>query len=340
MTAKNDNNEQLIADLIRKFPKASNRTLARALHAKNPAKYPTIDRARDLVRYRRGNKGNAHRRRRGNINPDLRRPNGKAGELPALPESVAQSWEPFVIDAKRTLVVSDFHVPYHDLKAIEAAFAFGEQFKPDAILFNGDVFDFYQISRFDRNPTLPKVSSELLAGGQLFDHVRARFPKAKLYFKLGNHDERWAKYIFTAAPLLADIPEILNGWEHPAGIVRNRITVIGDQRPVMLGKLPVFHGHELGKGISSPVNPARGAFLRAHHTILVGHSHQTSGHADTNVWHDETFCWSTGCLCFLSPDYARINRWNLGFATVTVERDGSFNVNNMRISKSGQVRAS
>jgi hypothetical protein len=52
------------------------------------------------------------------------------------------------------------------------------------------------------------------------------------------------------------------------------------------------------------------------------------------------FCWSTGCLCDLTPEYARVNRWNWGFATVTVDTAGSFDVDNYRISAKGEIRSS
>jgi len=115
---------------------------------------------------------------------------------------------------------------------------------------------------------------------------------------------------------------------------------VEDQRPVMAGKLPILHGHELPKGVSAPVNPARGAFMRTLSTVLVGHSHRSSGHAESDMWHDETFCWSTGCLCDLTPEYARINRWNWGFALATVHDDESFDVENLRITADGKVRSS
>jgi hypothetical protein len=80
--------------------------------------------------------------------------------------------------------------------------------------------------------------------------------------------------------------------------------------------------------------------LRLLHTVLEGHGHRTSGHAESDMWHRETFCWSTGCLCDLTPEYARVNRWNWGFATVTVDTAGSFDVDNYRISAKGEIRSS
>jgi predicted phosphodiesterase len=222
------------------------------------------------------------------------------------------------------LVLSDLHIPYHSVSAIEAALDFGRQYNPDAVLINGDLFDFFQISRFDKNPTLPKVSAELSAGGEFFDHLRHQFPKAGLYFKLGNHDERWEHYIWKAAPLLSDIPDIVKGWEGPAGVVRNKVSVIRDQRPVMLGKLRVLHGHEKGRGVSSPVNQARGAFLRLLSSVLEGHGHRTSEHTERTADGATISCRSTGCLCGLHPDYARVNKWDHGFATVDVAKDGNY----------------
>ncbi len=38
------------------------------------------------------------------------------------------------------------------------------------------------------------------------------------------------------------------------------------------------------------------------------------------------------------PEYAKINRWNHGFAFVEISKDKTFNVRNMRIAKNGEVR--
>ena len=45
-------------------------------------------------------------------------------------------------------------------------------------------------------------------------------------------------------------------------------------------------------------------------------------------------------LCDLTPEYARINRWNWGFAVATVHDDRQFDVENLRITLEGVVRTS
>jgi predicted phosphodiesterase len=333
-TAEPTAKQRAIAALLKKHPDAGHRTLAKKLHDDNPALFPTLENARTAVRGYSGNLGAKSRTANKNQGRAIRPPR-KPGELPPLPKSEAKPWEPYKIDAKRVLVLSDVHLPYHDEIAVDAALAYGDEFQPDAILINGDLFDFYMGSRFDQDPTKPKIIAELAAGKLFFSHIKARFD-VPIFYKLGNHDERWNKYLALQAPALFDIEEVRNAWHIPAGIIDNGVKVIGEQRPVMLGNLMVLHGHEKGRGISSPVNPARGAFMRLLASVLEGHGHRQSEHSERTADGKEIVCRTTGCLCGLWPDYAKINKWSLGFATVEVEANKEYRVELKRIIE-GQV---
>jgi predicted phosphodiesterase len=320
-----------LEELCKKFPDASNLGLAKRAKAERPNSFATIETARSTIRSIRGAHGTA--KKKFATQP---RPKGTAGQVPKMPPSLSTAWEPFQIDAKRVAIISDVHIPYHDETAFSAAVKELKKQSPDCLLINGDFADFYQVSRHQRDPHHRRFSEELklVIGG--LEWIRHEFPKARIVYKLGNHEERWDHFIWNRAPEIYDLANVRI--DELVKAKQFGIEVIGDQRPIMLGKLPVLHGHELGRSIFSPVNPARGAFLRTHHTVLVGHSHQTSGHADTDMFHSEQFIWSTGCLCDLVPEYARINRWNHGCAVVYIASDGSFDVSNMRINKQGQVR--
>ena len=87
------------------------------------------------------------------------------------------------------------------------------------------------------------------------------------------------------------------------------------------------------------MNQARGAFLRLNHTVLEGHGHRTSTHSEPDMFGAERVCFSTGCLCDLRPAYAVLNKWNHGFAVVTVHDGGEFDVQNLRVA-AGRVRLS
>lgn len=321
---------QRAEELCKRFPSASNLSLARKLHAEFSCTV-TVDEARSRIRYVRGANGKGNRKYASQLQDRSHL------KTPPLPPSVAKPWTPFEIKgSKKVGIISDLHVPYHSDVALEAALDHLEKERVDTIVINGDAADFYACSRWDKNPNRIGLRAEMELFQQVLLHLRARFKKTRIIYKAGNHEERWNKYIWSKAPEVWDLDplqlhELLKLKSHS-------IEWVDDQRPMLLGKLPILHGHELPKGISSPVNAARGAWMRTKHTVLVGHSHQTSGHCEPDLWHSECFVWSIGCLCDMTPEYARVNRWNHGFAVVGVGKDGSFDVTNLRISKNGTVR--
>ena len=319
--------------LCQQMPEAPTKTLARRLADEFSC---TLEQARTTVRRVRGASGTKERKyattqRKGD--PEA----AKRAKVPPtqLPESLAEPWEPITLEGSKVLVLSDVHIPYHDKRAVEAAIKFGQSVKPDVVLINGDFADFYSQSRHQKDPRKRNVKGEIAAIQQGLRHFREQFD-CQIIYKFGNHEERWDVWVWNHAPEIADLEEI-----QLSQILRLQeigVEWVDQQRPIMAGKLPIFHGHELPKGMSSPVNQARGAFLRMLDTVLVGHGHRSSSHTEPSWEHNETTCWSTGCLCDMSPEYARINKWNWGFAYVEIDSDGSFAVHNKRISKSHHVR--
>jgi predicted phosphodiesterase len=248
-----------------------------------------------------------------------------------LPESDEAVYEPYHIVASRILVLSDIHIPYHSIDAITAAFDYAKKEKPDAILLNGDTIDFFQLSRFCKEPGKRSFGHELLAFKQFFEILDKTFPQAKKYFKLGNHEERYNHFLWMKAGELDGVDEF-----KLEEIIKARaegIEVIGDKRIIKAGELNIIHGHEFGGSVFSPVNVARGLFLKAKVSAIQGHNHQTSEHTESDMNGHIKTTWSTGCLCELHPAYLPINKWNWGFCMVDVDKSGEFEVTNKRIYK-------
>lgn len=324
----------LATEICLQFPNAPSRTLARKLYNENKELISTLDAARDAIRRARGNHGKVLRKY-----ATVRRPNGKSGWVPECPPSVAEDWKPVLIEGPCTVFgISDTHIPFHSKEAIETAVNYArKKHKPDVVVINGDGNDFYNISRFDKDPKHRDLKNELEVGKQFRSYVRGKFPDSRFIEKLGNHGERWDHWIWNKAAELWNVEAIQ--YHNVLDFEKYGIERVDDQ-PIMAGKLPILHGHEFGRsGIAAPVNPARGAFLRTLHTCLVGHLHRTSSHAESDMWSKEIFCWSQGCLCGLNPAYARVNRWNHGFVIIEVAKDGTFNVMNYRVT-GGEVRTS
>jgi len=304
-------------------PDAPNRTIARRVHGKYPLLSKSVENTRNHVRHVRGNNGN--RSRQFSTRP---RPNGKAGEVVVkMPRSHARDRLPFIMPAGNVLVISDLHVPYHSEDAIEAALNWRDDF--DMILINGDFMDFHHLSTFVKDAKAARLAEEVEAGRQMLDYL-ASYGRP-IFFKEGNHDERLVNYMYMRAP---DVGE-LDLWriDKLLDFEKHGITHIGDKRRVVVAEhLNVLHGHELTRGIAAPVNPARGAFLRSKVCTLVGHSHKTSQHDESTLDGTLIACWSTGCLCELSPYYSPYSGWNHGFAFVEVDENG-FTVHNKKIIK-------
>lgn len=315
-------------------PDAPTRTLARRLVRETKGAL-TIEQARKRIGRQFGVQGAKNRKKMKAAAPREKR---LAGDVYAMPPSKAERWSPHDLGIVGTVgVLSDIHVPYHSETALQASVAHLKAVGINGLVLNGDTADFYAISRWTKNPAKRDFKSELHQIRQLLGWLRQEFPEIPIVFKSGNHEERWNHWLWQHAPEISSEKEMgLEVWLH---LDRHGIALVEDQRPIMAGKLPIMHGHEKGKGISAPVNQARGAFLRLHHTVLEGHGHRTSGHCEPDMWGSEVFCWSTGCLCDLRPEYARLNKWNHGFATVKVDPDGMFDVSNYRIAN-GRVRSS
>jgi predicted phosphodiesterase len=227
--------------------------------------------------------------------------------------------------------LSDVHIPYHDLAALEIAIADGKKFKPDSVILNGDIADFYKVSRWRPDPRNVHLEVEIEKVKQFLDYARQEFPKASIVWKEGNHEERWEAYLTEKAPELLNITNFQ--FESIFELDRLGITLVRDQRMIMCGKLPVLHGHEYPKGITNPVNMARGMFLRGVDSALAGHGHRSSEHSESTLMGRLITCWSTGCLCEMHPKYARVNKWSHGFAMIENDKDGAFEVVNKRIYK-------
>jgi predicted phosphodiesterase len=303
-------------------------TLARVMYKENIGLFASVDDARTTLRYNEGKHG---KRQKGEARDKSLFMNEERPRNPwKLPESDETKYEPFIIKAKKIAVLSDIHIPYHSVAALSAALDFIQAEKPDAILLNGDTIDMYALSRFQKDPRKRSVAHELQATRDFLD-VLSQFG-AKIYFKIGNHEERYEHYLMRVAPELLGVREF--ELKHLLGLDPRGIDLIGDKRIIKANDLNIVHGHEFGQSIFSPVNVARGLFLRGKVSAMQGHNHSVSEHTESNMNGDIVTTWSLGCLCELNPAYLPINKWSHGFAIIDLsENDKDFHVRNYRIHK-------
>lgn len=323
---------------LRRYSTTSTLQIARILQKEHPLIFGDIEQAREVVRYYRGAHGNKHRAALKDI--EFIRPIEQAMQDKynpyGLPPAVDDNWTPVSLPFSkgRGLIIADLQIPYHDIEAITATFDWANNSGYiDFVLLNGDIDDFYQLSKFDKDPRKDSFLKELKATNTLLDSIEKTFPKARIIWKDGNHDNRFFLYLRRRAPELLELSDFVR--EKELKFEERGVFFVPNDVPIKVGKLNILHGHEL-QSVSTAVNPARGAYLKALECVLLAHSHRTSQHAEMSLSGRLDTAWSIGCLCQLHPEYARLNKWNHGCAGLEFDQN-DFEIENKRIIK-GKVR--
>ena len=330
--ARTNGNSTIAREYRTKYPDMASKKLARIMYAENNLAFKSEERALNILRYIEGKYGKTARTRTTVKDSQFFKEEARPYNPYKLPKSDETAFEPFVFKGhKRVLILSDIHVPYHSIDAITAAIQYAKKSKPDALLLNGDTIDCHRLSRFIKDPKKRNFKLELDTFKSLFD-VFEKELKCKIYFKIGNHEERYEHFLYEKAGELVGIEEF--EFENIIKARARGIEIIGDKRPMKLNNLWGIHGHEYVGGISAPVNPARGLFLKAKVSTFQGHNHQTSEHTEPTLTGKMVTTWSLGCLSELHPAYMPLNKWNHGFAEVDLDSNGEdFEFNNKRIFK-------
>jgi predicted phosphodiesterase len=311
-----------------KNPDMPTHKLARIMYAENKQMYINIEDARERLRYIEGKKGARLKKHVGNT--DFLLEKARPSNPYKLPPSDEAAYEPYILKASKVAILSDIHAPYHNIEALTCALDYCKKAKVDAVLIDGDLFDFHGLSKFLKDPRKKNFAQELEIGAEILRIIQKEL-KCPVYFKLGNHDERYQHYLWQKLGELNGVEDF-----EFSNLLTKRVPgvkIIDDKRIVKLGQLNAVHGHEFGGSVFSPVNIARGFYLRAKASTIGGHHHRTSEHTEQDINGKIVTTWSVGSLCELHPAYLPINSWNHGFAIVDVEKNGDFTVHNKRIFK-------
>lgn len=303
-------NTEIVLDYLKKYPRTPSRTLARLIEKDFPFLYNSSETYYSTVRRHRGESGKKERNRVVQ--------SGTLVEKVQIPESFSEvrSLFKFPITIKKLGVMGDQHIPYHDVRAIEVALDRFEEEKVDAILLNGDLLDFYQLSSHEKDPRKARFKEELEAGKQFFRYLRSRFPDIPIYFIPGNHENRFERFLRNKAAEFLGLDEFRLDVLLEVGA--HRIEYIPFRTNILFGDVLIEHGDKIpGAG---GVVPARTALMRFKRNILVNHFHKTSTSTQRIFDVEKEVVirgYSLGCLCELSPEYLEVNEWNHGFAILT-----------------------
>lgn len=320
-------------EIVIKFPNTPKASLAELLQKENKALYKDKEEARTYIRKATGSQGNKMRNELLSIAPQSKFPNGATYNPYQLPEQDHYDHSSFDLKVKKgdkIALLCDIHFPYQQNQALTTALDWFRKRKPTHIVLNGDTIDCFTLSSFEKDPSHRSFAGELKIVKDFLQILRSKFPTSKIIFKEGNHEERYLRFLRRRAPELLGI-EVFN-FDMLLGLKELDIQFVSNKKIIKCGKLNIVHGHEFGQQIFSPVNPARGLFLRSKANAICGHHHTTSSHSERTLEDKPIVCYSVGSLCELHPEYRPINNWNHGCAEIEiVSNDGWFVVENKKI---------
>jgi len=96
---------------------------------------------------------------------------------------------------KKIGILSDIHFPYHDLTALTCAIRHLKEENIDCLYLNGDVQDFFSISRHETSKDARNLSLEVDMNRDFLQKLRDIFRTIPIYYKLGNHENRFARML-------------------------------------------------------------------------------------------------------------------------------------------------
>lgn len=230
------------------------------------------------------------------------------------------------------VVVSDVHVPYHDVTCCDAVADLMDDLRPDGLVIAGDFLDFEEVSSHNAG-SLKKLEGKRIRttydkGNELLDQWdTAAGPQCTEKHLLdGNHEDRVNRWlasgdhaVFTGDDSVDIAKRLLledRGYEYHSG---------SEDEPacVELGHLLVTHGLYTNKF------HAQRHLDEYRKSVLYGHTHSPQT-VFGSAWGHQQVAVGLGYLgrenapCFNYKKKPR--RWAQGFALVHVHRDKTFNI--------------
>ena len=220
----------------------------------------------------------------------------------------------------KEIVINDIHIPFEDSLAVTSILDFIDYYKPNVIVLNGDIIDFYQVSSFIKNPLNKSVSAEIKLVNKFLERLRNLCPDSRIIYKEGNHENRLQKYLLQNANAIFDL--VTDLFQVKVGI--NELDIEYIVEPFKIGNLWHLHGHEKPGGAYNPEYITNVLWQYINNHFICGHYHRNQEKVFKRSLDKETF-WA-GAVGYLAGDleYAVLNKWSQGFATIEHINDKHF----------------
>jgi len=246
--------------------------------------------------------------------------------------------EEMVKQAKKNMIISDLHIPFEDSKAVGCMLDYAKAYKPNRVVIDGDLLDFYSLSTFDKCPDRKEtVKDEVYKARQFLYKLRKIVGKeTKIHYLHGNHENRLQRYLWRNPELYGlDSLELKNMLELKKFNIKE-VKVEGDywselRGEVKIGNTVIMHGDGRLNRAKYSANPGYAALntlkQRVGENVIIGHTHRLA-QIFNMVGNENNVGMENGCLCKVSKQ-----NWQQGFTTFESKGKKSFNYKTHPINK-------
>ena len=229
---------------------------------------------------------------------------------------------------KRYLIIPDLHwVGGEELHpSYKLVKKFAKDFKPDGLVFLGDLFDFAYIAKFNKD-LLKTISGKTFnldysLGNEEFDFWQKI--SNHIIVRQGNHDRR-VDVAIDKAPFLEGLIEMENRLYFAERGIEYYKEI---DPPTQLGNVYFIHGWYTVQ------HSAKKHLLNMAGNIIYGHTHKVQSYTVIlPAFNKEISAWNIGCLTDKSPDWLRgvPSGWSHAFGILYILENGNFNFYTVRI---------
>jgi len=222
--------------------------------------------------------------------------------------------------------LGDTHGVFVDQPTWATVLDFIRDFKPDQINLLGDIADFYDISRFDKNPNRRVVLAKEIEFTRdvVLAELRRAAPKARIIWVEGNHENRLQRYLWSRAPEIASLP----GLDMRQLFRLPELRIQYTQKAIEVGDVNLTHGHMVRKHSGQTAKAMMDEWGKS---VVHNHTHRLGAVYKTDRG-GSYLAFENGCLCSMTPEYIPgVPNWQHGFSVGWVLPTGRFHFEQITI---------
>lgn len=217
---------------------------------------------------------------------------------------------------KLAVVVPDIHVPYHDVRALKILIKVIKALQPHYLIVLGDSLDFYQLSKFDKDPLRKtSVSDDVTDFRDVLRQLDGACPlKTEKVFLEGNHEHRLQKWIWANA---TELGKMIPSLEAYCGFKQLGWRFFKYGEFYRLGDVLYMHGDRCGMNVSMNMIRKYGC------SVVHGHDHGAAIRWFANAV-GRMFALNCGHLSDMKQQeylYGGVADWTQGFGLVEYSDD-------------------